>query len=142
MKYRGVITVIMVFGLLLSSIMIFSGSANAWSVYVTWSPTKVHTGETVTFHMTVRNTGDKEMKITKIGVRFDWMPSDSYYMVSGNFPIFLKPGETYSYQISIPIPDNILTHTSHEMDIRIEAAIHQFLVCGFLTLKQCMALYL
>jgi hypothetical protein len=96
-------------------------NAKAWSADVWHSPTSATEGTTVTFHITVKNTGSHSMKVTKVGIRFDWM-EENYYYFSNNVPQIISSGGESTFDITVPIPKGIPTETYHALHIEIEAS--------------------
>ena len=126
MRYRRTIIIMMVFGFFFSSMMIFSGTAHAWSAYVKWTSDTPKPGGYINFHINILNTGSSSMKIVWVGVHFDWMNENYYYYsndVSDDKPYILKSGDSVSFNIyHIPIPQQITTNTYHALKIGIKAA--------------------
>jgi len=110
--------------LLAGASLLFSGNAKAWDASVNVSPTEVTEGANVNFKIDITNSGSESMAITWVGIHFDWMDEDKYYVsqdVSDSSPYILASGNTASFNIMVPIPNGITTHTTHSVTIAIRA---------------------
>jgi len=106
--------------------VVLSNNAKAWDADVWVSPTRVTTGDVVNFKIKIENMGSHPMKITWIGIHFDWMDEGYYYAsndVSEDYPYILGSGEIVIFHINgVPIPNEITTNTHHSATLRIYAA--------------------
>ena len=111
--------VMLMFGVLMVGIS--TENAKAWSAKVSASPGTVTEGETVTFHITVQNTGSQSMEVTRVGIRFDWT-EEGYYYFCKDIPQVIASGSEYIFAIDVPIPKGIPTDVDHVSEIYVEAA--------------------
>ena len=121
MKMIKALAAILLIGMLLGSSFLATENTRGWDASsLTLSPKSVTEGDTVTFSVTVPNTGSDSMKITYVFINFDWLPSDKGYS-SHDVPQILASGASYKFTFVVPIPNGITTHTSHSVIIRIDA---------------------
>ena len=111
--------VMLMFGVLMVGIS--TENAKAWSAKVDASPGTVTEGETVTFHITVQNTGSQSMEVTTVEIWFDWM-QEGYFYRSSDVPTVIASGGEHTFDIQVPIPKGIPTDTHHPFKIKIWAS--------------------
>ena len=120
MKKIGTMAAVLLAVMLLGSSFLATENARAWDASVSVGPTSVTEGDTVTFSVTVQNTGSDSMKITYVWINFDWLPEDQGYE-SSDVPQILASGASYTFTVTVPIPNGITTHTSHATITKIHA---------------------
>ena len=122
MKMTNALTAVLLVGMLLGSSFLATENVRAWTAEVSAGPTSVTEGDVVEISITVKNTGSDSMKVTWVGIHFDWQSEDQEYGCN-DVPQILASGATYTFKISgVPIPEGITTHTYHSSTIRIRAA--------------------
>ena len=107
--------------ILLLSVILLSGGVSAWDASVSYSTDgKIAPGGDVTFIITVKNTGLYRMKVTYVGIHFDWMDSGQFAECNSNLPQIIESGKSYQFKVSVHIPQEV-SLGKHDMVIRIKA---------------------
>lgn len=119
-SYRRVFTVTL--SILLVAVILFSESVNAWDASVNYeTDNRIAPGGDVTFIITVKNTGLYRMKVTYIGIHFDWMSSGEFTECNSNIPQIIESGKSYQFRVIVHIPQSV-SLGKHTMVIRIKAS--------------------
>ncbi len=122
MKMVKTLAAILLIGMLLGSSFLATENVRAWDATASLGPTSVTEGGVETFRITIQNTGSDSMKVTWVGIHFDWQSEDQEYGCD-DVPQILASGASYTFLISgIPIPEGITTHTYHSTTLRVRAA--------------------
>lgn len=90
MKFKKTLVGLIVVGIFISSLLVVSGDAHAWDFNVSVYPARVTAGQTVTFHITIRNVGTLT-KITKLGAKF-YYGWEIMLGVNQVYPLYWIPG--------------------------------------------------
>ena len=111
-----------ILSILLFSVILLSGGVSAWDASVSYSTDgKIAPGGDVTFIITVKNTGLYRMKVTYVGIHFDWMNSGQFAECNSNLPQIIESGKSYQFKVSVHIPQEV-SLGKHTMVIRIKAS--------------------
>ena len=111
-----------ILSILLFSVILLSEGVSAWDASVSYSTEgKIAPGGDVTFIITVKNTGLYRMKVTYVGIHFDWMDSGQFAECNSNLPQIIESGKSYQFKISVHIPQEV-SLGKHDMVIRIKAS--------------------
>ncbi len=122
MKMTNALTAVLLVGMLLGSSFLATENVRAWDASVSVTPSSVIEGDSVTFEVTVTNTGSEAMKITSIYLGFDWMTDANQFYSSREVPQVLPVGESYTFTFEVEIPEGIDTENMHQVGVEIEAA--------------------
>ena len=122
MKMRKMAIMAIALALLFLAIMAGAGNANAWDASVSSRPSTVISGETTTFTITVKNTGSDSIKVTDVGIRFDWMSEEGTYYFSEEVPEVIASGGEREFTVTVPIPTGIPMNVDHTGEIIVDAS--------------------
>ena len=79
------------------------------SVHTFFSPTTLQHGPTVTANIVFTSNSSDALQITRVGLNFDWMASDSFVGFDlSSAPVTVGAGGTYAFpQMIINVPSNV-----------------------------------
>jgi len=99
-----------------------SADVSAWQADVIFHPpSTTYEDTTYAFSVDIDNTGPDSMRISSVGLRFDWVAESYYYFASG-LPLTLASGLTRTFSFEVHVPQGITTNAIHIATVRIEAA--------------------
>lgn len=106
----------------LAIFLVSSTNVSAWTADVTFrAPSATYEDTTHTFSVEVENTGPDSMRLSSVGLRFDWLAENYYFFASG-LPATLASGGTRTFSFQVHVPNGITTNTWHIAIVFIEAA--------------------
>ena len=79
------------------------------SVHAFFSTTTLQPGQPVTINVFFNSNSSDSLKLTRIGLHFDWMTADGFYGFDlSSTPVTVASGGTYMFnQITIVVPTNV-----------------------------------
>ena len=89
-----------------------SAGGEIGEVSASWSSKKVEQDTNGRVTLSMENVGEDQLRLTFIGVHFDWMEDNIYWFdqdVSEEEPHYLASGQTYSSRLVFEVPSNVLT---------------------------------
>jgi len=99
-----------------------SGNVSAWQADVSFHhPSTTYEDTTHTFSVDIENTGPDSMRLSSVGLHFDWVAENYYYFASG-LPLTLGSGVTRTFSFEVHVPQGITTNAIHIATVRVEAA--------------------
>jgi hypothetical protein len=109
----------------MSIIKVNALNQNEWSATVSWSSHVYYQGDSGSVTVNFDSSCPEELKISYIGVQFDWMPSDTYYPLDlSDNPVGIASNGQYTFNsIGFNIPSDASVG-QHSVKILIRGQQH------------------
>ena len=81
--------------------------------------------ETITVTMTLKDIGAEAVRVTFLGVQFDWMPYNNYSAnpSESDEPFFLSPGQSTVRTVAVPLLLNVTWQGTHDYHFQVKFQI-------------------
>jgi hypothetical protein len=113
----------LILAIFLSSCLLTVKALNAdeWSSNIAWSDSTYYQGDNGNAVVTFKSDCPDQLKITYVGLHFDWMNTNEYYRIDlSSNPVYLASGERNTFStISFNVPSGVSVG-SHRVTLLIE----------------------
>lgn len=123
MKMANKIVCGLILAIFLSSCILTVKALNQdeWSSNIAWSNSVYYQGDSGSATVTFNSNCPDQLKITFVGIHFDWMNTNDYYRIDlSSNPVYLASGERYTFStIGFDIPSGVNVG-SHKVTLLLE----------------------